>query len=135
MSFIEILERSLTTSHRPLRSKTDRGKGLEAIEGEIVLEKAAVLRRAGERLEEALDDLERVRRALVRIEERLRECMRPAEETATLRNAHADLAGRVLVVRDRVHRAHRDLVIQREAVGLSSHLDVERCYKISERLR
>jgi len=135
MSFIDIFERSLTTRHRPIRSKVDRAESLQAIEGEILREKAAALRRGGERLEEALDDLESVGRAIGHIEESLRLCVSSAEETASLRKAQADLAGRLSAARDRAHRAHRDLIIQREAVGLRSHLDVERCYGISERLR
>jgi hypothetical protein len=135
MSFIDIFDRSLTTSHQPIRSKSDRAKSLEAIEGEILREKADALRRVGERLEEALDVLDSVREAFDRIEERLRDRTSPTEEAASLRKARADLAGRLAAVRHRAYGAHRDLIIQREAVGLRSHLDVERCYRISERLR
>ncbi len=135
MSFIDIFDRSLTTSHHPIGSKSGRAKSLEAIEGEILREKADALRRAGERLEEALNGLNGVRRAIDRIEECLRDHTSPAEEAASRRKAHADLAGRLAAARDRAYGAHRDLIIQREAVGLRSHLDVERCYKIVERLR
>jgi len=120
--------------HQPIGSKSGRATSLEAIEGEILREKADALRRAGERLEVALDALDNVWRAIGRIEERLRVSSGPAEERESLRKSHADLAGRLAAIRDRAHGAHRDLIIQREAVGLRSHLDVARCYKIVERL-
>ena len=122
-------------SQQPIRSKSGRAESLEAIEGEILREKADALRRAGERLEEALNGLDNVRRAIDRIEECLRDRTSPVENVASLREAHAGLAGRLAAVRDRAYGAHRDLIIQREAVGLRSHLDVERCYRIVERLR
>lgn len=74
-------------------------------------------------------------RSIGRIEEALRDHVSSAEEAASLRKAQADLAVGRVVARDRARRAHRDLIIQQEAVGLRGHLDVERCYQISERLR
>ena len=44
------------------------------------------------------------------------------------------LAPRLLVLRDRADLAYQYLIIQREAVGVRSHLDVERSYRVSERL-
>jgi hypothetical protein len=77
-----MIERGLIDNGK-VSSGPRRGDRLQAIDAEILREKAEALGRAGLRLEEALDDLERVR----------------------------------------------------EAVGARNHLDVERCYRISERLR
>jgi hypothetical protein len=38
------------------------------------------------------------------------------------------------VLRERADLAHQFLIIQREAVGVRHHADVERCYRITERL-
>ena len=107
---------------------------LQAIEAEILQEKAEALGRAGQRLEEALAAMEQVREAIERIEFHLRQCSDPAE-TASLREAHSHLTARYGVLRDRAHQAHQFLIIHREAVGARNHLEVERCYNISERLR
>jgi len=107
---------------------------LQAIEAEIRREKAEALGRAGERLEQALNDLEGVNEMIARIEGCLRDSSSLPEETATLRQAHANLKARLAVLRDRARLAHEYLLIQREAVGVRSHLDVERCYRVSERL-
>ncbi len=107
---------------------------LQAIEAEILQEKAEALGRAGQRLEEALAAMEQVREAIERIGFRLRQCSDPAE-TASLREAHSHLTARYGVLRDRAHQACQFLIIHREAVGARNHLEVERCYNISERLR
>ena len=114
-----------------LRSHAD---ALQAIEAEIRGEKAGALGRAGERLEDALDALESVRASIGEIESRLRHGSNPPEEAASMRETHEQLAARRAVCRDRAHLAYQYLIIQREAVGVRSHLDVERCYQISERL-
>lgn len=49
--------------------------------------------------------------------------------------AREQLAARLAVCRDLAHLAYQYLIIQREAVGVRSHLDVERSYRVSERLR
>jgi hypothetical protein len=46
-----------------------------------------------------------------------------------------DLAARRGILCDRARLAYVYLIIQREAVGMRNHLDVERCYRISERVR
>jgi hypothetical protein len=107
---------------------------LQAIEAEIRREKAEALGRAGERLEEALNATESARAAIGEIEARLRHGTNPPEEAASLREAHEQLAARLAVCRNRAHLAYQYLIIQREAVGVRYHLDVERCYQISERL-
>ena len=96
-----------------LRSGVD---ALQAIGSEIRQEKAETLRRAGERLEDALNALESARAAIGGME------------------ACEQLAARLAVCRDRAHLAYQYLIIQREAVGVRSHLDVERSYRVSERL-
>lgn len=109
--------------------------GLQAIEAEILREKAEALGRTGLRLEEALDALEKTRQTIDGIELHLRHCMGPAEETASLREAYSTLTGRVAILRERAYQAYQFLIIHREAVGLRNHLEVERRYKILERLR
>lgn len=66
-----------------------RTDGLQAIEAEILREKAEALGRTGLRLEEALDALEKTRETIDGIELRLRHCMSSAEETASLREAYS----------------------------------------------
>lgn len=108
---------------------------MQAIDAEILREKAEALGRAGLQLEEALDDLERVREAMHMMERRLQMCSSSPEETSSLRAAHLDLAARRGILCDRARLAYVYLIIQREAVGMRNHLDVERCYRISERVR
>ena len=93
-----------------------RAHALQEIEAEIRQEKAETLRRAGERLEDALNALESARAAIGGME------------------AREQLAARLAVCRDLAHLAYQYLIIQREAVGVRSHLDVERSYRVSERL-
>lgn len=100
----------------PSLSLRSRAHALQEIEAEIRQEKAETLRRAGERLEDALNALENARAAIGGIE------------------AREQLAARLAVCRDRAHLAYQYLIIQREAVGVRSHLDVERSYRVSERL-
>ena len=114
-----------------LRSGVD---ALQAIETEIRREKAEALGRAGERLEDALRALEGVRVVIGGIDSRLRDETGSAEEAALLQEAREQLAARLPLLCDRADRAYQYLIIQREAVGVRSHLDVERCYQISERL-
>ena len=108
---------------------------MQAIDAEILREKAEALRRAGLQLEEALDDLEMVREAMHMMERRLQMCSGSPEEASSLRAALLDLAARRGILCDRARLAYVYLIIQREAVGMRNHLDVERCYRISERVR
>lgn len=112
-----------------------RKGALQAIEAEILREKAEALGRAGLRLEKALDDLENVREAIDGIELRLRRCGGCPEETALLREAHSSLIARLGPLRNRASLAYQFLIIHREAVGVRNHLEMERCYRILERLR
>lgn len=111
-----------------------RPDSLRAIEAEIRREKAEALGRAGERLDDALEALEGARVAIAEIESRLRGGTGSAEETASLWKAYESLAARLAVLRGRADLAYQYLIIQREAVGVWCHLDVERCYKILDRL-
>ena len=111
-----------------------RADRLRAIEAEILREKAEALGRAGQRLEEALDAMEQAGEAIDAVEVRLQQCS-DASETAQLREAQSILTARNRLLRDRAREAYQFLIIHREAVGARNHLDVERCYNISERLR
>lgn len=113
-----------------------RGDTLHAVESEILLEKAvAALGRAGLRLEEALEALKKARESVEEIERRLQQRKDSVEEANRLREVHAKLTVDLEVLRKRAYLAHQFLIIQREAVGVRSHADVERCYRITERLR
>lgn len=114
-----------------LRSGVD---ALQAIETEFRREKAEALGRAGERLEDALKTVEGARGAIGGIDSRLRDETGSAEEAALLQEAREKLAARLPLLRYRADRAYQYLIIQREAVGVRSHLDVERSYRVSERL-
>jgi hypothetical protein len=87
-----------------------RRPGLERIDEEIVKEKAAALGRAGERLEEALALVATLGRAL------------DAEVDAGRR---AGLLAEYEDARRRAAQARTMLLIQREAIGLRHHRDVE----------
>jgi exonuclease VII small subunit len=112
-----------------------RGDALHALEGEIVQEKASALGRAGLRLEEALEALEKVVDSIGETERRLQRREGSAEEAGQLREAHSRLMVDIDVFRQRVNLAHQYLIIQREAVGVRNHADVERYYGIAGRLR
>jgi hypothetical protein len=88
-----------------------RGEGLERVEKEIVQEKAATLGRAGERLEAALAGARATGEALDAERD-------PARRAALLREYEA--------ARRRAAFARLMLVIQREAIGLRHHRDVDR---------
>jgi hypothetical protein len=113
----------------------NRPSAVEAVEGEILQEKAEALGRTGERLGDALKALEAARVAIGGIEARLRDGTGSAEEAALLQEAREKLAARLPLLRDRSDRAFHYLVIQREAVRARDHRDIERSYKIPERLR
>lgn len=89
-----------------------RGReGFEKLEEEIVKEKAAALGRAGERLEAALDEVRAVGVAIdVERDGRRREALLREYEAARQRAASARLM----------------LLVQREAIGLRWHRDVDR---------
>lgn len=90
---------------------TPRGQGLRRVEAEIVAEKAATLGRAGERLERALLEVHAL----------------AARHAAAGSDAErAQLAAAYEAARARAAAARLTLVIQREAVGLRHHRDVDR---------
>jgi hypothetical protein len=88
-----------------------RREGLERLDKEIVQEKAAALGRAGERLEAALASARATGEALDAERD-------PTQRVALLREYE--------VARRRVASARLMLVIQREAIGLRHHRDVDR---------
>ncbi|MGH7410153.1 MAG: hypothetical protein ACREJ6_03695, partial [Candidatus Methylomirabilis sp.] len=65
----------------------------------------------------------------------LRDSSSLPEEVSSLQEFHSSLTARLAVLRDRARLAYEYLTIQREAVGVRNHQDVERCYRVSERLR
>ncbi len=89
---------------------TRRGEGVKRLEEEIVREKAAALGRAGERLEDAQAATTALGRAL------------DAEDQAR----RAPLLAEYAAARRRALAARTTLLIQREAIGLRHHRDVDR---------
>jgi hypothetical protein len=87
-----------------------RREGFERLQEEILKEKAAALGRAGERLEAALADAEALGQAL------------DAEADPARR---ADLLRRYQGARQQALLARTMLLIQREAIGLRHHRDVD----------
>lgn len=99
----------------------------EAVEAEIRKEKAEALGRAGERLEQILQELESVRRELLRLAAMSHSdpdgCPRVPAEVEEKIAMHARL-------REQARRYRHYLVIQREALGLWGHDDVDQCYPV-----
>jgi hypothetical protein len=87
-----------------------RRKGFEQLEQEIVKEKAAALGRAGERLEAALDEARTLGAAI------------DAEAEPRRRR---QLLDEYDAVRRRAAAARLMLLVQREAIGLRWHRDVD----------
>lgn len=87
-----------------------RREGFEKLEEEIRREKAASLGRAGERLEAALEEARELGRALDAERE-------PDRRAGLLRQYDA--------ARRRAESARLMLVVQREAIGLRHHRDVD----------
>ena len=87
-----------------------RREGFEKLEEEILREKAAALGRAGERLESALEEARELGRAL--------DAERDAERRAALLRLYES-------ARRRADSASLMLVVQREAIGLRYHRDVD----------
>jgi hypothetical protein len=90
-----------------------RRQGFDKLEEEIVKEKAAALGRAGERLEAALAETHALGRALDDEQDAARRPARVREYEAARRRADA---------------ARMMLLIQREAIGLRWHRDVDRLF-------
>ena len=90
----------------------------EAIQREILAEKAATLGRAGQRLEAALAAAAKLHRALA----------------AATGEARARLAAEYEAARKTAAEARRMLLIQREAIGLRNHRVVDQRYPEPPRL-
>ena len=95
------------------------GESIERTEREIQAEKAATLGRAGERLEAALREVAVVRARVV---------------TATDPKERERLAHEYERARQAALVARRTLIIQREALGLRQHREVDELYPVPPRL-
>lgn len=98
----------------------------EQVESEIRKEKAETLGRAGERLEQTLLDIEAIRQEILcqaekRLEPSLGHSDRLARDMKAILAEHAHLC-------DQAKHLRHTLIIQREAVGLWRHEDVDRQY-------
>ena len=87
-----------------------RGEGLRRLDKEIAGEKAATLGRAGERLEQAIQEAHAVAARLLAAK----------DEAERARLAHEYTAARARAIESRVV-----LMIQREALGLRRHTTVD----------
>ena len=109
-----------TEQERELRERVlPAARGLQSVEREIAREIASSLGRAGSKLESAL---ERVHATLAAVQ-----AASPgsAERRALLERYEGE--------REHAERRLRDLLIQREAIGLRNHADVRRRYVIPPR--
>ena len=98
----------------------------EQVESEIRKEKAETLGRAGERLEQALQKLEGIRRGILCLAgESLDPSLRDREP---VRLAMAEKVAEHARLCEEAKRLRHTLIIQREAVGLWRHEDVDRQY-------
>jgi uncharacterized protein (UPF0335 family) len=99
----------------------------DKLQEEIQREKAEALGRAGERLEEAIRKLAELRDSI--------EALRGELQGATfdrdaLTQAVALLVQEYNTLREKAVTFYRYLIIQREAVGLFDHRDVDRLYRL-----
>ncbi len=91
-----------------------REQALGAVQKEVLAEKASAMGRVGERLEKFLDELQLLELALVGTR---------GEQRTPLISAHAE-------ARKQAEQFLWYLVVQREALGLRSHTDLEQVYPI-----
>lgn len=103
----------------------------EKLQAEIQREKAEALGRAGERLEEVLRKLTELRSAIDALQGELK---RATFDHDSLRQAVRMLVREYNVLRQKATVYRRYLIIQREAVGLSDHRDVDRLYRLPDPL-
>jgi hypothetical protein len=106
---------------------------VESIEAEIRQEKAEALGRAGERLERKLAELADLRNELLSLPDAASTSPATAE-----RDSLADLhekAEKYALLMEEARQARHYLMIQREAVGLRRHEDVDRQYPVPPELR
>jgi len=102
--------------------------GFETIESEIRREKAEALGRAGQHLERSLREIEMVCRECFGLLRAARQFLRD-EKTCWLTEYEQKVTdyGRL---REQAQALHHALIIQREALGLSRHEDVDRQYPL-----
>ena len=101
---------------------------IEGIEAEIRQEKAEALGRTGERLERMLDELAGLRNELLDSSVAVSSSLAAAdgEQLAVLH----EKTERYTQLREQAQQIRHCLVIQREAVGLRRHEDVDRQYPV-----
>ncbi|MFQ5846594.1 MAG: hypothetical protein ACE5IQ_02855 [Candidatus Methylomirabilales bacterium] len=104
----------------------------EKLQAEIQREKAEALGRAGERLEEALRKLAELKDAIGSLGQELKDA---SPERRSLTQGVGVLAGEYNALREKAATYYRYLIIQREAVGIFDHREVERLYRIPDPLR
>ena len=102
--------------------------GFETIESEIRREKAEALGSAGQHLERSLREIEMVCRECFGLLRAARQFLRD-EKTCWLTEYEQKVTdyGRL---REQAQALHHALIIQREALGLSRHEDVDRQYPL-----
>ena len=100
----------------------------EQIESEIRKEKAETLGRAGERLEQALLEIEGIRREILSLAEKGR--VPTDEDREHLRSKMAERLAEHARLCEEAKWLRHTLIIQREAVGLWRHEDVDRQYPV-----
>ena len=100
----------------------------EAVELEIRKEKAEALGRAGERLEQTLQRLDAFRQEFYRLLKTVRISVRDGEEWCS--NEVEQKLAEYARLYEQAKALRHSLIIQREAVGLWRHEDVERQYPL-----
>lgn len=102
--------------------------GFETVESEIRKEKAEALGRAGERLERALSELEACRQKFFVLLAAAGESVRDGEERFS--RVVEDNLAEYFRLCEQARELRHWLIVQREAVGLWRHEDVERQYPL-----
>jgi uncharacterized protein (DUF3084 family) len=102
--------------------------GLETIESEIRKEKAEALGRAGQHLERSLRELEMVRQECFGLLRAERQFVRDGK-TCSLTEYERKVTD-YGQLREQAQALRHALIIQREALGLSRHEDVDRQYPL-----
>lgn len=104
-------------------------KEYERLQAEIQREKAEALGRAGERLELVLRRLAELRNTIGDLRGKLNEAS--FEQGSILHSVRLFIQEHN-ALRIRAMTFHKYLIIQREAVGLYDHRDVERLYRVPD---
>ena len=102
------------------------GEGLERVQAEIQREKAEALGRAGERLQGAIRALRLIRAEVEALEARMATPADRAGPHDAIRRRRAEYAA----LRQQARQYHQYLIVQREALGLRTHADVDRLYPV-----